>query len=173
MTLDRLQQLLDAYGADPMRWPEEERAAALAMLARSAEARAALADAERLDAILDLAESAEPSSDLAARIVAAAPAVKPRRTRVVRRIAILVPLAAAAGLVLWLGGSVETPRVTPSSYAAWDLEQWATPTDDLLAAPASDLYGTPSFGCERGSLGCPELDVVPKSGRTDKGSTHA
>jgi len=40
MTLQRLQQLLDAYGANPERWPLEERAAALALLEHSTEAQA-------------------------------------------------------------------------------------------------------------------------------------
>jgi hypothetical protein len=32
MTLQRLQQLLDTYGASPERWPSDERAAGLALL---------------------------------------------------------------------------------------------------------------------------------------------
>lgn len=52
MTIARLRTLLDAYGAAPQRWPEEERAAALALIAQSSEARAAVAAAEALDATL-------------------------------------------------------------------------------------------------------------------------
>lgn len=40
MTLERFTEILDAYGADPARWPEGERAAATAF----AEARQDLAD---------------------------------------------------------------------------------------------------------------------------------
>src|SRR5262245_13525280 len=87
MTLQQLQQLLDAYGANPERWPAEERATALALLAHSTAARAQRNEAARLDALLDLAPVALPSAELAAQILAAAPAEKtqaesPRNGRV-------------------------------------------------------------------------------------------
>ena len=53
MTIDRLQTILDAYGASPARWPEAEREAALALIAQSAEARAAVSQAGALDATID------------------------------------------------------------------------------------------------------------------------
>lgn len=51
--MDRLTALIDAYGADPKRWPADERAAGLLLLATSAEARAYAHEAEALDALLD------------------------------------------------------------------------------------------------------------------------
>ena len=51
--MDRLTALIDAYGADPKRWPADERAAGLLLLANSAEARAYARDAEALDTLLD------------------------------------------------------------------------------------------------------------------------
>jgi hypothetical protein len=51
VTAQRLNELLDAYGADPTRWPEAERAAAQALLARTPDL-GARGDAERLDAAL-------------------------------------------------------------------------------------------------------------------------
>lgn len=53
MGFDRLTSLIDAYGADPERWPADERAAGLLLLANSAEARAYARDAATLDALLD------------------------------------------------------------------------------------------------------------------------
>ena len=50
--LDRMKTLLDAYGADPTRWPEGERAAARELLAGSAEARAYAQEAKVLDTVL-------------------------------------------------------------------------------------------------------------------------
>ncbi|HYE00512.1 MAG TPA: hypothetical protein VEH84_14095, partial [Alphaproteobacteria bacterium] len=75
MDAARLRALLDAYGARPERWPPAERAAALALLAASAEARAARAEAAALDALLDLAAAPAPSAALVGRILgdAAAP----------------------------------------------------------------------------------------------------
>jgi len=39
MTMERLQEILDAFGADHRRWPEREREAARSLIARSDEAR--------------------------------------------------------------------------------------------------------------------------------------
>lgn len=55
IAFDRLRSLIDAYGAEPARWPADERAAALLLLANSAEARAYAQDAGVLDAMLDRA----------------------------------------------------------------------------------------------------------------------
>jgi hypothetical protein len=58
MQLNRFRGLLEAYGAEPRRWPPGERADAEELLARSPEARALLAEAAAIDALLD--EAAEP-----------------------------------------------------------------------------------------------------------------
>jgi hypothetical protein len=78
MKLGRFEAILDAYGADPGRWPERERADALALARSSLVAARALAEARRLDAALGAWKSQEtlPESTrlvaLRARIVAAA-----------------------------------------------------------------------------------------------------
>ncbi|MBC7134933.1 MAG: hypothetical protein H5U25_04705 [Oceanibaculum nanhaiense] len=73
MDLQRLETLLDAYGADPARWPVVERAAALALLAIEPAAQARLEQARQLDRVLDrLPPAPAPAGDLAARIRAAA-----------------------------------------------------------------------------------------------------
>ncbi len=69
MKLERLTEILAAYGADPARWPATERAAAEAPLAASAAARAALADTRGLDRLLDALP--RPVSALDAGVVAA------------------------------------------------------------------------------------------------------
>jgi hypothetical protein len=48
----RFQRLLEAYGADPARWPEDERAAAERHMAADPAARAAVEAERRLDALL-------------------------------------------------------------------------------------------------------------------------
>jgi hypothetical protein len=53
MTEARLLEIIAGHGSRPDRWPREERAAALALLDASPAAREALADATRLDVMLD------------------------------------------------------------------------------------------------------------------------
>ncbi len=72
--LERFEALLDLYGAQPHKWPADERAAAHALLAQSADARAALESARALDELLDRASPVPAlSADLAAKILAARP----------------------------------------------------------------------------------------------------
>lgn len=59
LTVSRLEALLDAYGGEPASWPELERAAALALIERDAQARKLHAAALALDAKLDLSELSE------------------------------------------------------------------------------------------------------------------
>ncbi|MES1990288.1 MAG: hypothetical protein V4441_04965 [Pseudomonadota bacterium] len=74
MTMQRFSEIVDAYGALVHRWPADERDAALALLADSAEARDRVQAAGELDAMLDAAPAPAPASpDLVARIMAARP----------------------------------------------------------------------------------------------------
>jgi hypothetical protein len=63
--LGRFSAILEAYGADPQRWPSDEREDALALTKSSVPAARALAEAHVLDAVLlkqafpDIAEEAE------------------------------------------------------------------------------------------------------------------
>jgi hypothetical protein len=103
MNLKRFKEIVEAYGADPARWPANERAAAEAFLAASSEARA-VRDAEaRLDTVLSRAESPAPSTELAARILRTAPTE--RRTR-------------SAGLTSWLAELWEGPIWQPATALA-------------------------------------------------------
>lgn len=66
------EQLLARRGADLGAWPEHERGAAQALVHANAEARALLADFQRLDLLLSEAAIPEPDAVLSARIVASA-----------------------------------------------------------------------------------------------------
>jgi hypothetical protein len=160
MTVVRLHALLDAYGADPARWPAAEREAALGLLARSPEARAYRDAAARLDAALDAAPPADaPSADVVARVLRAAP--RRRWIRIERIVAVAAPLAAAAGLVLWLvrAPAPAPPALSERQIAALDV--YDTPTDALLASIEGDVVDDPpALGCSPGALGC--LDVDPQ-----------
>ena len=78
MKLSRLSAILAAYGADPERWPEEEREAALALTKSSVPAARALAEARMLDAVLqqqsfpDISEETEQFTLLHSAIVSQA-----------------------------------------------------------------------------------------------------
>ena len=191
MTLQRLQQLLDAYRANPEQWPWEERVAALALLAYSTEARAQRDAAAGLDALLDLAPVAQPSPELAARILAAVPAQEtqaesPRNEPVrllragqrhqpsatrrsgksesPRRMRVWPALAVAVSLavVLWGVRTLLPSRHELPSDVIASLGVYTTPTDVLLQWPGVDILNTlPSVGCMDSELGCPALNVSP------------
>jgi len=114
MKIERLQEILDAYGADPGRWPEGERSEALAFVAQSADGKRRLDEARRLDALLDTVAATVTLGLTAESIVAGVE----RATRNVRRLprkSAFAPsfgwpqlaglaAAAAAGLIAgWLG----------------------------------------------------------------------
>lgn len=74
MNRTRLDQIIASYGADPRRWPEAERAEALALVDREG---VDLTDARALDALLDLTPApAAPGDLLQARILRARPTVR-------------------------------------------------------------------------------------------------
>ena len=75
MTIERLRDILDAYGADPLHWPPNERITAQAFAARDPRAVALVAEAEALDRLLDMAPVQAPSAALAARVLARRPKV--------------------------------------------------------------------------------------------------
>jgi hypothetical protein len=163
MTLDRFAVLLDAYGADPARWPDAERAAARALLDRSSEARARRDAAAALDALLDRAATVEPSSALAERILAQAPQRPPQQPKVIRlraRVVAAVGLAAAASLALWLTWRPGAQRtLEPAAVAR--LGEYQTPTDALLSAVDLDADDTmPEFGCDDPEVDCDDSDLA-------------
>ena len=123
MTPDRLQELLAAYGADPARWPEEERAAALDLVRRTRPSDALMREA-LLDKTLDAwKEPALPKLDplrLTARITAR-PQRPPGRTRAfVARIGGLAAAAAVSGFLVGWSGIGEELLPSPASAASSD-----------------------------------------------------
>lgn len=182
MTMTRLEAILDAYGADPERWPADERDAVETLVAASQEARALLRAAADLDEILDAAPSHAVRPKLADDIVAALPSKQkpslrlaasrpaPKRTRLSWRWATqIVPMAAAAALVLWLSVSERSDwsdRSDSSDLAA--LDNYVTPTDALLEAPsAGAIDSVPGFGCTDAGLGCIDADDTEQHSALD------
>lgn len=99
MTPHRFAQIVDAYGANPRRWPDGERAAACAFVdAHPAAARARLEQAAALDAYLSADVVAPPSRSLQRRIAASANATGGRPSaRAGRGLRWWLPGAALAG----------------------------------------------------------------------------
>ncbi len=119
ITLTRLAEILDAYGADPDCWPLEDRVAALELLAQSAEARALAHGAANLDALLDTAPLAPPprpvAEALVSRIIARIPAAdilllsRPARVNWGWPNWTALAAAAVAGLIVgWSGLNIGT-----------------------------------------------------------------
>jgi hypothetical protein len=105
MKAERLHELADAYGADLRRWPASERAFAESLLAADPSLKAVLDDAATLDALLNAAPQAAPSSALTARVLAAAPRPKARGGlgKVVWYLGAGWAAAACAGVVAGVG----------------------------------------------------------------------
>ena len=171
MTLDRFAALLEAYGADPARWPDAERAAARALLERSSEARMRRDAAAALDALLDRAATAQPSSALAERILARAPA-RPKVIRLRARVVAAVGLAAAASLALWLTRQPGAHRtLEPAAVAR--LGEYPTPTDALLSAVDLDADDTmPEFGCDDPEVDCDDSDLTQQRPTASRSRAH-
>lgn len=105
ITNERFRELLDAYGANPMRWPETEREAALALVEASAEARGLRDEVAAFDRLIDLADTAPATAKLEARILATFP-----------------PSSRASGLRAFLAGLIPGhPVWVPASALALSL----------------------------------------------------
>lgn len=106
MTLERLRQIIAAYGADARRWPDGEREAAETFVAGSPDARNLVARERALDEGLALVSDAVPDAAMA-RLTAATAFPPPRAT--------VSPAYAARGSRGgWLAGlaSAAWPRAT-------------------------------------------------------------
>ncbi len=164
LDLDRFQAIVKAYGASPDRWPAEDRARALSLLAHSADAKRFHAAAERLDTVLDSAAPPPPDAVFAERIRGlprrrpeAASAYRESGYAVLRRIAavLLVGLVGVAiGLAIPRGGSSGgggADRAGPAAIAAapafeGEVSVADLPVDGMLGADAPDADGVLVLG---------------------------
>ncbi|WP_168790722.1 hypothetical protein [Paraburkholderia aromaticivorans] len=82
MTPERFQQIVEAYGAEPRRWPQQERAAAQAWAqSHRAEADALLTEAAGVDAWLAADKVEPPDAALVKRVLDSAPVRQPAPPR--------------------------------------------------------------------------------------------
>lgn len=120
MNIERFKTLVEAYGANPARWPEGERVAASLFAEQSAEARGVLQDAAAFDRLLDTAETQPVTRALEDRILATFPE-RPVRERAAWFALRWLPAAAVAcSLALGLAVGAALPGLAGVSDAAVD-----------------------------------------------------
>lgn len=114
MNRERFEQILAAYGAEPRRWPEAERADAEAFAAANPDAAPVVADEAGLDRMLAHAGDTPDTSALAARILAQRP-TRPARAFDTRAI---LALAACAvfGVIIGYSGGQFAPLADTDDY---------------------------------------------------------
>ncbi|MDB5445920.1 MAG: hypothetical protein JWQ97_1237 [Phenylobacterium sp.] len=133
MKKERFEELAEAYGGEIARWPAEVREdAALLAAAELGFAQAVLAREARLDATLDVLPRVSAPAALFERIVAAAPAVRRRRSWSlwIAPAGLGAALAAVAAAGVMLGAQVgeHTALSTDTSaQAVADLDVSAVP----------------------------------------------
>lgn len=136
MTVERFQALIEAYGADPARWPADKGAAMARFANQSAAAKALLKEAAALDAALSFYAVPEPSAALTERLLgdsaaallrgaqASAPLVKTRAdwlqwlTAAASRWAPASALAGAAALGMVVGVQLNTSAIGDATVYA-------------------------------------------------------
>ncbi len=91
ITPDRVFELIEAYGAEPGAWPQDERDAALHLLNTQPDMfAAAINEARALDALLANDPVPEPSAALSAAILSQAPTARPVRKGVFGQISAVI-----------------------------------------------------------------------------------
>ena len=144
MNQERLKTILNAYGADPARWPEDERQAALDLLDAHPEIhQAALDDEKDLDQLLDqLRDDRAVSETLQQRLEQSLPASSTADrapSGLPTWAGIAAALALTAGLSLgWLGADL-LPDPTASDL---DVEYYADAFSALNSDSAWQLEDT-------------------------------
>ncbi|MCR9268038.1 MAG: hypothetical protein NXI03_10755 [Alphaproteobacteria bacterium] len=119
MKQDRFFEIIEAYGANPARWPEAEHDAMLAFIdAYPDTVGEALAEAAALDAMME-ADEVMPSDLLQRRILKAFPAA-PAATPVARP-RWQIPVAAAAALLVGVFAGFASGALTASDSTIDDI----------------------------------------------------
>lgn len=128
MTLARFEAILDAYGADPRRWPDAERGAARTFAEADPRAPALLAAAADLDGAIDLGAPDPAGADLREAVIASAKITPPRRSLWWVGAGLGAALAGAAAGAVTVG--VMAPRVS-NELTAEQMASAATAFGDL------------------------------------------
>ena len=123
---DRFRALVESYGTNPERWPEDQKPSPDELEVAASEAPAWLAEQRRIDEGLDGMGNVVPSAALLRR-VAEIPARHPRGARAwpggwLRNLVAAATAAAALGLVI----GMTTPESTATDDAVTDWDELST-----------------------------------------------
>jgi len=140
VTRDRVEMILDAYGADPAHWPEAERDAALALVRDVPELSRRMQIEAELDSLLDALPAPAPHPSARVRLKAIAD-----QTQGVDWRALLWPFGPvwrpAAGLALALLVGIGTGVADPFALGTAVADSEATLTYAALVDGADDGFG--------------------------------
>lgn len=150
-----LAALLETYGGDPSRWPEERRTDAERLIAEDAEAERMSQDAQALDAMLSSAAEVEPSAALR-RSVAEIPLRHPRQDGLaaagwrallpfgsVLRAALVGAFALSLGVVVGVGAAADVDTGADVDVATLDADWQALEELALLDAAEDETEAAP------------------------------
>ena len=136
LPIDRFHHLVASYGADPDRWPTDQRGGAIRCLVDSEAARAAWRDAADLDADLDSVPDLQASSELVDRVLAIGDTPEKQNTgRVAGATSYVLPYAAAAAIALVVGLAVPSPFRDATGIA---LQDEAAVSEPAIVADSDD-----------------------------------
>lgn len=144
LSRNRAEQIIDAYGANPHRWPDQERAELLKLAERDEQVRLMLNEAKELDAFLDEMPALHASEGLAGHLSAI-----PEKNR-------LGWLRA-----LWPFGEMWQPALTFASAALVGV--WLGVSNPALLDPTLIGMSTTVEAPEFGILNDPLADLFPTS----------
>jgi hypothetical protein len=138
MTSERFAELVEIYGAEPRRWPQAQRQAAIAFTEDHPEETATILETARnLDEALDRYVVLGPSTKLIWRIMASAPSIRAaaRRARLWRQGASFAAVGLAGALAGALAIAVLVPMSSPGNedggaYAVTAFSNMAQMTDE-------------------------------------------
>jgi hypothetical protein len=140
MSFGRFEDLAETYGGDIARWPEGEREAARALLARdAARLSPVLAAASQLDRLLDLAPAQSPNAALLGRLITAAPQAPNAARRWIAGLGAALGLSAAAFAGIAVGVAVGRPPAEPVMVAEQPVVtavDTSSALQDAIAEPA-------------------------------------
>ncbi len=143
MKRERLTEIIEAYGGDPVRWPADERPAAEALIRGDAQFERMAAEALRLDALLHEWASAEvPVSAAAADAAAKHVLARPKPTRWLPAAVFGGAVAASLAIATLLQPSPEAPVPAPAMAVGPQMAQGDLPEDVIETAHDMLVWGS-------------------------------